>query len=293
MSYRGRFAPSPTGPLHMGSLVAATGSYLQAVAHHGHWLLRIEDIDTPRCVPGATDSILHTLEIMGFEWHGPVLYQSTRQDAYEAALQQLRALNLCYPCSCSRSELQLAAGTVHDGEELRYPGWCRIQPRHAEGPFAWRFRVPDAETGFTDAIYGYQCICLQDTIGDFVIKRRDDLFAYQLAVVVDDAEQGVTEVVRGADLLLNSPRQIALQRALRLNTPAYVHLPLVLDAHGKKLSKSHAAPELSGQTCTQLLWQALNFLQQHPPVELQHASLTVLWSWAKENWQLKSLILHK
>jgi len=291
MSYRGRFAPSPTGPLHFGSLVAAIGSYLQARSANGQWLIRIEDIDTPRVVPGAADSILHSLEYFGFEWDETIVYQSARQDAYVEALQQLQSLKLCYPCSCSRSELQTALGSPLDGDELRYPGWCRNQPQRVRDTYAWRFKVPESSIESYDALHGKQSLNLQDHIGDFIIKRRDGLFAYQLAVVVDDAEQGITEVVRGADLLLNTPRQIALQRALQLPTPNYVHLPLALDANGKKLSKSDAAPELSGHNPNHLLCQALRFLGQNPPIDLQAVSLNELWRWAKANWQLNAVIL--
>jgi len=291
MSYRGRFAPSPTGPLHFGSLVAAVGSCLQAKSANGQWLVRIEDLDTPRCVHGAAESILHSLEWLGFEWDEPVLYQSSRTDAYEAALQQLRSAHVCYACSCSRSELQAAVGMQQDGDELRYPGWCREHPRRVQDTYAWRFKVPNQPIEFHDQVHGPQSLSLMDSIGDFVIKRRDGLFAYQLAVVVDDSAQGITEVVRGADLLSNTPRQIVLQRALQIPTPNYVHLPLVMDEHGKKLSKSAAALELSGNSPSLLLWQALRFLAQNPPIELQDASLKDLWPWAIAHWQLQRLIL--
>ncbi|HEX2584138.1 MAG TPA: tRNA glutamyl-Q(34) synthetase GluQRS [Steroidobacteraceae bacterium] len=293
MIYRGRFAPSPTGPLHFGSLVAAVGSYLQAKSMGGQWLIRIEDLDTPRCVAGAADAILHALESLGFEWDDSVLYQSTRSAAYAAALEQLRSLNLCYPCSCSRSEL-LAADPASDGEEIRYPGWCRNGPRKDQGEYAWRFRVPVHPVQFHDVIHGALHVDLSESIGDFVIKRRDGLFAYQLAVVVDDAAQGITEVVRGVDLLLNTPRQIVLQQALNLPTPGYVHLPLVKDAQGRKLSKSDSAPDvsfhLSGQAASQLLWHALDFLRQSPPLELKDAALPDIWKWSIRNWQLQTLI---
>ncbi len=295
MTYRGRFAPSPTGPLHFGSLVAAVGSYLQAKSAHrevaGQWLIRIEDIDTPRCIPGAADSILRSLESFGFEWDESIIYQSARNEVYQQALQTLRDLNLCYPCSCSRSELQAATGTMNDGDELRYPGWCRQQPRRITNSYAWRFRVPEQPIEFNDAIHGSHRVDLTNDTGDFVIKRRDGLFAYQLAVVVDDAAQNITEVVRGHDLLFNTPRQIALQHALQLPTPNYVHLPLVRNNDGKKLSKSTAASALSNQSLSLQLWQALNFLQQSPPVELQILPLDEIWAWAKVHWQLQPLII--
>lgn len=285
-SYRGRFAPSPTGALHFGSLVAALGSYLQAKRAHGKWLVRIEDIDPPRVVPGSADLILRTLDRYGFEWDEPVLYQSTRSAAYEHALQQLSDSGLCYPCSCTRSELQaLVNQHAVAGEELPYPGTCRASPQRAHGPYSWRFRVPNEPVEFHDLLQGRHCVELSQSIGDFVIKRRDGWFAYQLAVVVDDASQGITEVVRGTDLLFNTPRQIALQSALGLATPSYLHLPLVTDAAGAKLSKSSAAPAVTHERAVPVLWQALQFLQQRPPLALKSAALPELWCWALQHWQ--------
>lgn len=288
-TYRGRFAPSPSGPLHFGSLVAAVGSYLQAKHAHGQWLVRIEDIDPPRAVAGAAELILQTLESHGFEWDEAVLYQSTRSAAYEHALRHLYEQQRCYPCSCTRSELQALAGEQPTGDELYYPGLCRNGPLRTQDVYAWRFRVPSEPIGFDDRLQGSHSVHLQPTIGDFVVKRRDGWFAYQLAVVVDDAAQGITEVVRGADLLFNTPRQIALQDALGLPTPAYVHLPLATDAAGHKLAKSNAAPALNDGDAVRTLWQALHFLQQRPPVELQTAALATLWSWAIEHWRLAPL----
>ncbi len=287
--YRGRFAPSPTGPLHFGSLIAAVGSYLQARQAQGQWLVRIEDLDPPRTVPGSADLILRTLEAFGFEWDEAVRYQSRQFAVYEQALQTLIDRNLCYPCSCTRSELQiLAANAAEHGEELHYPGRCRQGPLR-QGPFAWRLRVSSEPICFHDRLQGRQCLNLDASIGDFVIKRRDGWFAYQLAVVVDDADQHISEVVRGADLLLNTPRQIALQRALGLPTPEYVHLPLATDAAGQKLAKSTAATAVEAKFAAQTLWQALSFLRQHPPDELQHASLQTVWNWATEHWQIDAL----
>ncbi len=288
MTYRGRFAPSPTGALHFGSLVAAVGSYLQARQRQGQWLVRIEDLDPPRTVPGSADLILHTLAALGLKWDGPVLYQSQRSEAYQQSLQQLIDLNLAYPCSCTRSELQVLAreqaGPDQDMEELGYPGLCRHGPLRSQGPHAWRFPVPAAPVSFIDALQGEQSTDLNTSTGDFVIKRRDGWFAYQLAVVVDDAAQGVTEVVRGADLLLNTPRQIALQRALGLHTPGYLHLPLATDAAGQKLGKSTFAPPVDTQNPVQTLWQVLRFLRQSPPAALQTGSVKTLWQWAHEHW---------
>jgi glutamyl-Q tRNA(Asp) synthetase len=284
MTYRGRFAPSPTGPLHFGSLVAAVGSYLQARHAGGEWLVRIEDLDPPRSVPGSADLILHTLEALGFTWHGPVLYQSTRTEAYQQALQQLIDQGLSYPCSCTRSELQaLVHDHISDQDELRYPGLCRNGSLRAQGPHAWRFRVPIPAVHFTDGLHGEHHTDLS-SIGDFVIKRRDGWFAYQLAVVVDDAAQGITEVVRGADLLFNSPRQIALQRALGYPTPGYLHLPLATDALGQKLGKATAAPPLDTKQAAPTLCKALHFLGQSPPAELRHATVDSVWQWAIVHW---------
>jgi glutamyl-Q tRNA(Asp) synthetase len=239
--YRGRFAPSPTGPLHFGSLVAALGSYLDAKAHGGEWLVRIEDIDTPRTVPGAADDILRTLERFGLEWDGPVLYQSSRLEAYQAALERLSV----FPCGCSRKDV---------GD--RYPGTCRngIQGR-VDMP-SWRFRVPDQIVSFEDRRMGPQHQNVHDYVGDFVLKRADGLFAYQLAVVVDDAYQGITDVVRGEDLLDSTARQILLQRALGLPQPRYMHLPVVLNEAGQKLSKQTGATPLDPDRVEELLTKA-------------------------------------
>lgn len=290
MTYRGRFAPSPTGPLHLGSLVAAIGSYLQARRANGIWLVRIEDLDPPRTIPGAADHILHALQTLGFRWDEPVVWQSQRSAMYEQALNLLIERGLTYPCSCTRSELQgLVEAPAVDGDELRYPGRCAHGPMRADGPHAWRLRVDHQAIEFNDGLQGSHCIDLQQSIGDFVIKRRDGWFAYQLAVVVDDAAQGITEVVRGYDLLLNTPRQIAVQRALSLATPRYLHLPLITDRHGHKLAKSsHAAPIDVGHAGP-TLWRALQLLQQSPPAALQSATVSQLWEWAIANWQPERL----
>lgn len=295
LPYRGRFAPSPTGPLHFGSLVAAAGSYLQARQAQGQWLVRIEDLDPPRTMPGAADQILRTLEAFGFVWDEAVVFQSTRTAAYEQALQSLITRDLSYPCSCTRSELQaLADHPAEGGEELRYPGRCSQGPLRPHGPHAWRLRAPARPVCFHDHLQGGYCISLQDSIGDFVIKRRDGWFAYQLAVVVDDAAQRISEVVRGADLLFNTPRQIALQHALGLDTPAYLHLPLATDRLGDKLAKSNAAPPVAAGHAAQTLWRVLHFLRQSPPDELQNASLHTLWQWAMAHWNAGHLRnLHK
>jgi glutamyl-Q tRNA(Asp) synthetase len=285
-TYRGRFAPSPTGPLHFGSLVAAVGSYLEARKHGGQWLVRMEDLDPPREMPGAADSILKTLEAYGFEWDGPVLYQSARHDAYEAALERLRRDSLLYPCSCTRKEI--ADSALRGIEGPVYPGTCRNGP-HGKPARAWRVRTGMSETAFDDALQGYQAQVLERDIGDFVLKRADGLYAYQLAVVVDDADQGVTHVVRGADLLDSTPRQIWLQHLLGLPTPAYTHLPIAANAAGEKLSKQTLANPLDLAQPTNALWQALAFLGQRPAEELAAAGLAELWKWSMIQWNIQNV----
>ena len=233
----GRFAPSPTGPLHLGSLAAAVGSWLFARAAGVPWLVRMEDIDTPRVVPGSAEEILAALRRYALEWDGEVVWQSRRTLLYEEALHELRAKNLVYDCACSRADLQRAASAPL-GREPVYPGTCRNGIGEGKTARAIRFRVPDGVIAFEDAIVGR---VEEDAGGDFVVRRADGLFAYQLAVVVDDAKQGITQVVRGADLLASTPRQIALQRALGYPTPSYAHLPLVVNPDGSKLSKRDGA----------------------------------------------------
>ncbi|WP_210399211.1 tRNA glutamyl-Q(34) synthetase GluQRS [Steroidobacter denitrificans] len=213
MPYRGRFAPSPSGHLHFGSLVAATASYLSARQAGGDWLLRIEDLDPPRTVPGSAEQIVTTLEALGFEWNGSILYQSTRVEAYQAALTRLLDLGLVYPCSCSRSELLSAQGASKPGGTLRYPGFCRHGPRQRfpVEPMAIRLRVEPIPIPVEDQIQGIRIFDVAGKVGDFVIRRRDRLYAYQLAVTVDDAAQGITHVVRGIDLWDSTPRQMILQ----------------------------------------------------------------------------------
>ncbi len=249
--YRGRFAPSPTGPLHFGSLVAAFGSFLRARSQHGEWLLRIEDIDTPREVPGAAAMQMETLKRFGLHWDGEVMFQSRRGAAYEAALRTLQSKGALFTCCCSRTHLATQGG-VHRG---RCDG-------KGEGRQASRVPAPDTAIGFTDAIVGVYEQNLAREVGDFVVRRADGLIAYQLAVVVDDAAQGITEVVRGADLLDSTPRQILLQHLLGLPTPAYAHLPLALDTHGQKLGKSQAALALDNADPFPALRAAWRFLGQ-------------------------------
>ena len=284
--YRGRFAPSPTGPLHFGSLVAAAASYLDARRAGGEWLLRIEDLDPPREVPGSADQIIATLAALGFEWTGSIVRQSERDDAYRAALDRLLAADLAFHCSCSRTELQAAQPPGRDpSDELYYPGWCLNGVRAPDRPLAIRFRVGAGTIAFADLLQGPQTSDLARDTGDFVIRRRDGLFAYQLAVVVDDADQRVTHVVRGADLLGSTARQIALQSALGLSTPVYAHLPLAIDANGIKLSKSTGAAGVDASQPARELWRTLQFLKQGPPSDLHQGPVSALWEWAIENWQ--------
>jgi glutamyl-Q tRNA(Asp) synthetase len=262
----GRFAPSPTGPLHLGSLVAALGSWLFARAKGGRWLVRMEDLDTPRVVPGAADDILRTLERFGLTWDGEVVCQSRRLALYEAALEDLLRKRMCFACACSRADLLRAASAPVAGEGDReedssnarpaasdagaggaastsavYPGTCRTGLPPGRAARAYRFRVPPGVLTFEDLLLGSLSEDVSLSVGDFVVKRADGPYAYQLAVVVDDTAQGVTQVVRGADLLASTARQIALQRALGLPTPAYAHLPLVVGPDGRKLGKRDGA----------------------------------------------------
>ena len=280
--YRGRFAPSPTGPLHFGSLVAALGSCCDARAVGGEWLVRIEDVDTPRARPGAEALILRTLERHGFAWDGPVVRQSERTAHYEAALATLIAQGDVFRCTCARSSL--AGARVGPGGEAIYPGTCRAARHGATGQrFSWRMNVQEAGTiAFQDRLQGTRVECLRDDVGDFVVKRADGLFAYQLAVVVDDALQGITDVVRGADLLASTPRQIHLQRRLGLPTPRYLHLPVAINARGEKLSKQTGAPALADDPVPALV-AAWRFLDQVPPPE-PPATSEAFWTWARARW---------
>lgn len=279
-SYCGRFAPSPTGPLHFGSLVAALASYLDARRHRGLWHLRIEDIDTPRNVPGAAEAILRTLEAFGFVWDGPVLWQHRRLDAYAAALDALRQRGWVYPCACSRKAIALSAQRFSDDGSPVYPGHCRLGLPPGEMARAWRLRTPDTLIGFTDRLQGRIEQSLATAVGDFVLQRADGLFAYQLAVTVDDAFQGISHVVRGADLLLSTPRQIHLQQCLGLPTPTYAHVPVATNPLGEKWSKQTCAPALVPEHAPALLIHALHFLDQAAPLELARARVTDVWDWA-------------
>ncbi len=282
--YRGRFAPSPTGPLHFGSLVAAVASYCEARVHGGTWLVRMEDLDVARAQPGAADAILRTLERLGFAWEGEVMVQSRRTAAYAGALARLQALGRVFPCACSRKEVA-DSSLNFDGERV-YPGTCRNGIAPGRAARALRLRVDHDEVGFDDGVQGPVRHELARVSGDFVLRRADGLFAYQLAVVVDDAAQGITEVVRGADLLGSTSRQMLLQRLLGFATPGYAHVPVALNDAGEKLSKQTLAKAVSpGRDADQLV-HALQFLGQPAPDGLRQGTPADIWTWALAHWNL-------
>ncbi len=286
-AYRGRFAPSPTGPLHFGSLVAALGSYLDARHHQGEWLLRMEDLDPPREVAGAGDRILKTLEAFGLEWDGPVVYQSRRAVLYEDALAQLEQAGQLYGCACTRREI---ADSAIDPDNSRvYPGTCRAGLPPGRAARTLRVRVHDNSITLTDTLQGQVQQRLGQAVGDFILRRTGGLFAYQLAVVVDDAEQEITHVVRGADLLDSTPRQVYLQQLLEYPTPDYLHLPMAVDTRQDKLSKQTCAPAIDEQQRTATLCQALDFLGQPLPDTASDASPAELLRWAAAHWDRAAL----
>jgi len=282
-TYRGRFAPSPTGPLHFGSLIAAVGSFLDARSRGGEWLVRMEDLDPPREVSGAADDILRTLEAFGLYWDSEVMYQSQRHDAYQQVLEQLEHAQLVYPCGCSRKDVQ--ENVARSGSSNVYPGTCRNGLPQGREARALRLRVADLDVRFGDRLQGDIEEWLPAKSGDFIIRRADGLFAYQLAVVVDDAEQGITDVVRGADLLDSTCRQIFLQQSLGYALPRYLHLPVAVNESGEKLSKQTNAPAVSPQQAVSSLTAALCFLGQRVPAGLENSQLADFWAWAVPNWQ--------
>lgn len=284
---RGRFAPSPTGALHFGSLVAAVGSYIDAKAHRGEWLLRIEDIDQPRVVSGAADAIMRTLEALGLNWDGEVIYQSQRHEAYRAALDQLQSLGVLYSCNCSRREI--ADSAINSASSLVYRGNCRNGMRPGRSSYALRVKTDDEPVSFYDRLQGNCSLRLESQVGDFVLLRADNIFAYQLAVVVDDADEGISDVVRGADILDSTPRQIYLQKLLGLPTPSYLHLPVAVNDRGEKLSKQTLAPAVEVNNPLPLLFKVLEFLGQQPPHEILQGDLTSFWSWAITHWAIEKI----
>ena len=262
--YIGRFAPSPTGPLHFGSLLAALASFLDARANQGKWLMRVEDLDPPREPAGSAELILQQLQDLGMDWDDEVLYQSSRLDAYEEVMDQLQEKGLCYPCDCTRPQIR-EMGLVYNGS-------CRERGAPPETPYALRLKTDALEIGFDDEIQGHFAQQLESEVGDFVIRRKDELFAYQLAVVVDDEFQNITHVVRGWDLLDSTPRQIYLQRALNYQEMSYAHIPIIVDEKGQKLSKQSFAPSIETDRASQAIYKALTFLGQAPPTEIEKES---------------------
>lgn len=283
--YRGRFAPTPSGPLHFGSIVAALGSYLEARAHAGEWHLRIDDLDPPRVVPGATDSILRCLEQLGFQWDGPIIYQSRRTPAYHAALHQLRQRGVVYPCACTRKEIAEHAQAGVEGRV--YPGTCRqgMPPRREAR--ALRLLTTAARVHFDDAVLGPQSRDLEREAGDFALYRADGVFSFHLASAVDDGELDMTDIVRGADLLESSARQIYVLGLLGLKAPRYAHLPVAVNAQGEKLSKQTLAEPIDPSEPSRVLSRVLRFLGQSPREELSRADAPEVWQWAIANWRLE------
>lgn len=288
--YIGRFAPSPSGPLHFGSLVSALASYLDAKANNGLWLLRIEDLDPPREPAGAADNIIHQLERLGLTWDREVLFQSKRIEAYNSALMKLAAEGLCFKCTCSRQDVR----SMKEG----YNGKCRsngLSARELQYPISKhhstsiRIRTDPKKVRFEDALLGPFSSRLSESGGDFIIRRKDGMIAYQLAVVIDDAWQGVTNIVRGADLLSSTPKQRYLQTVLGLSQPTYTHIPIVTDTNGTKLSKQALARAIDTEDTFPLIFQALLLLGQTPPKRKFSRSPDSLLSWAIEHWELQSV----
>jgi glutamyl-Q tRNA(Asp) synthetase len=285
-SYVGRFAPSPTGPLHLGSLYTALASYLDARARQGCWLLRIDDIDTPRNVPGAVDSILATLEAYGLHWDGEVYYESLHLDDYEQALSELQREGLLYPCTCSRKMLAELPGR-HD----IYPGLCRNRTAiPANQPYALRIKSDSRDIGFEDRLQGAIGQNLAAEHGDFILKRKEGIVSYQLACIIDDHLQGVTHVVRGFDLVDSTPKQIYLLQLLGLPWPSYLHVPLIIDSQGYKLSKQTLAEAVTMRNTSAVMFQLLELLKQKPPVGLKEASCPEMLEWAVQHWNPEPLI---
>ena len=279
MSVTGRFAPSPTGPLHFGSVVAAVASYMQAKNQRGKWLVRMDDVDSPRNQTGADTAILKTLEILGLHWDDEVLFQSHRQEAYLEALDFLSDKKLVYRCTCTRKQLQGNA----------YPGTCRHKTHGPDQQHSLRLITNQPPTKFNDEIQGHFQQVLETEIGDFIVHRADGLVAYHIATVVDDAWQGITEIVRGADLLDSTPRQIYLQRILNYPTPSYAHLPVAVDKHGYKLSKQHHARPVKDTEPVEILFTALNFLGQQPDKVLLKGNVEEIIQWGIKHWSMNKI----
>jgi glutamyl-Q tRNA(Asp) synthetase len=292
--YRGRFAPSPTGPLHFGSLVSAVGSYCQAKSQGGEWLVRMEDLDPPRELPGAADDILQTLEAYHLNWDSEVLFQSQRLDAYEHALNQLSANGHTFPCACTRKSITTDIENNQKKNQTNsalhiYPGTCRKGLAPEAIARTTRVKVNSETVSFNDGLQGTHEIQLETAVGDFVIKRADGLFAYHLAVVVDDAFQDISEIVRGTDLLDSTPHHLYLQRLLNFQAPQYVHLPIAVNAKGEKLSKQTYAPAVDTIYPGPVLEKALTFLGHSPDSDVINADPETLLKWAVNNWDLQRI----
>ena len=282
LGYRGRFAPSPTGELHFGSLIAAVGSYLDAKSNGGEWLVRIEDLDKPREVPAASYKILKSLEVLGMEWDHEVIYQNQRKNIYENALTVLNKRGLIYPCTCTRKEISNSSIAGISGQI--YSGTCRNNVQNDDQLGAVRIKTNNNIIEFKDTLHGLINQNLQNETGDFILRRSDKIYAYQLAVVVDDSAQGITNIVRGADLLDSTPRQIYLQKLLGYPTPTYMHLPVAVNNYGEKLSKQTKAAHLDVSNPVKQLIEAINFLGQEAPIELERDNVMSFWTWAFLNW---------
>ena len=281
VNYIGRFAPSPTGPLHFGSLIAAVASYVDAKSKNGIWVLRMEDLDPPREPPGTADLILDQLSTLGIRWDGEVLYQSSRISAYREILKKLSKEELCYPCSCTRLQIK-AMGSVYNGS-------CRNRTIPLHKKFAIRVKTFNDLIGFNDKIHGHHQQNVRKEVGDFIVLRKDNLFAYQLAVVVDDSYQKITDVIRGYDLIDSTPRQIHLQKVLGFKTPKYAHIPIVLDGKGHKLSKQNFATPIEPKNGNKLIFQSLKYLGQNPPPSIDRASTNEQLEWAISNWDIHAI----
>jgi len=280
--YVGRFAPSPTGPLHVGSIYTALASFLDARSHQGQWLLRIDDLDTTRNIKNSADNILTTLETFGLTWDQAVYYQSQHLSDYHEFLAELNHQQLLYPCSCSRKTLSALPTDI-------YPGLCLNQQVLPDTPHAIRIQTDQRIIAFEDELQGLIQHSLAEQHGDFILKRKDLIIAYQFAVVVDDYLQGVNHVVRGCDLLDVTPRQIYLQQMFKFVTPSYMHVPVIVDAEGHKLSKQTLAQAVDTHSPSQLIFKLLELLKQHPPIECQNAPVSELLDWAQQHWNPAAL----
>lgn len=288
MQYIGRFAPSPTGPLHFGSLVAAVASYCDAKANQGKWLLRIENVDTTREVTGATEAIIDCLAAYGFVWDSEILVQDQRSDIYQRYLNQLIDKEFAYPCTCTRKQIaEMKPKTGIEG--FIYPGTCLQKPPTTQN-CAWRMQLNQTRITFNDRMAGTVRHDMPNDIGDFILKRADGIYSYHLAVVIDDALQGITHVVRGEDLLHSTSRQLTLQKALGLATPSYMHIPIVKNNDGEKLSKQTLAEPIQHVDAVSNLVKAFSFLNFNPPKSLGKKSLQSVWQWGIENWPYRVIV---